>query len=193
MTETTGAQWNNDEWHTYGWSRGMTEFDKAMRAAEYMNMSFVDGGANAFLWWGLIYSLAPDHETNPDVRQKHRDEGLVLVEEQQGLDGRQKLVERTKKFFIFKQFANFIRPGFRRIEVDSPEPLQVSAYLNRKEDGIVVVVVNPSKSAHPVTFNLSTNMKVKKTFQTDRNLNCEEIDSSIPISPSSVRTLVFGN
>ena len=85
----------------------------------------------------------------------------------------------------------FARGGV--IEVDSPEPLQVSAYLNRKEDGIVVVVVNPSKSAHPVTFSFSTNMKVKKTFQTDRNLNCEEIDSSIPISPSSVRTFVFGN
>ena len=192
MTETTGAQWNNDEWHTYGWSREMTEFDKAMQAAQYMHMSFVDGGANAFLWWGLIYSLAPDRETDPDVRQKHRDEGLVLVEEQPGVNGRQKLVERTKKFFFFKQFANFIQPGFRRVEVNSPDPLKVSAYLNNQENGIVVVVINPSKSTRPINFTAPREMKLKRAYQTDRNLNCEGIDSTLPLPPSSIRTLVYG-
>ena len=192
MTETTGAQWNNDEWHTYGWSREMTEFDKAMQAAQYMHMSFVDGGANAFLWWGLIYSLAPDRETDPDVRQKHRDEGLVLVEEQPRVNGRQKLVERTKKFFFFKQFANFIQPGFRRVEVNSPDPLKVSAYLNNQENGIVVVVINPSKSTRPINFTAPREMKLKRAYQTDRNLNCEGIDSTLPLPPSSIRTLVYG-
>ena len=36
MTETTGAQWNNEEWHTYGWSPALSEYDKALLAAQYM-------------------------------------------------------------------------------------------------------------------------------------------------------------
>ena len=81
MTETTGAQWNNEVWHTYGWTPGASEFDKAILAGRYMHMTFADAQANAFFWWGLVYSLAPDKETDPNVREKHRDEGLVLVEE----------------------------------------------------------------------------------------------------------------
>ena len=191
MTETTGAQWNNDEWHTYGWSRGMTEFDKAMRAAEYIHMTFTDAGANAFLWWGLIYSLAPERETNPDIRQKHRDEGLVLVEEKTGTNGRQKLVGKTKKFHFFKQYANFIRPGFRRIEVDSTKPLLVSAFLDKEEDGIVVVAINPSESSQSIKFNVPEDMKLIMAHQTDRNLNCQLIDSITPMPPHSIRTLAY--
>ena len=79
MTETTGAQWNGNEWHTYGWTADLTEHQKAIQAARYMHTTFVDAQASAFLWWGLIYSVAPGNEKDENVLQKHRDEGLVLV------------------------------------------------------------------------------------------------------------------
>ena len=49
MTETTGAQWNNDIWHTYGWSKEATEYDKALLAAQYMHMTFTESESSAFL------------------------------------------------------------------------------------------------------------------------------------------------
>ena len=191
MTETTGAQWNNDLWHTYGWTPQANEFDKAILAAQYAHMTLVDAGANVFMWWGLIYSLAPDRETNPKVRQKHRDEGLVLVEEQPGANGRQKLIERTKKFFVLKQFANFLTPGTQRIVIDSPDPLLVSAYRKRNGKEGVVIAINPSNQVIGLNLNLPDGGKVKSAFQTDRQLNCEAVKASSPLPPKSIRTLVY--
>ena len=155
MTETTGAHWNNDVWHTYGWSPDLTEFDKAILAAQYAHMTLADAQANVFMWWGLIYSLAPDRVKDPKVRQKHRDEGLVLVEEKVGPRGRQELVERTKKFFMIKQYSGFITDGFRRISVNSPDPLWVSAYYNESEENGVLVAINPSTQSLSLKTNLS--------------------------------------
>ncbi|MEC8013694.1 MAG: glycoside hydrolase family 3 N-terminal domain-containing protein [Verrucomicrobiota bacterium] len=191
MTETTGAQWNNDLWHTYGWTPQANEFDKALLAAQYAHMTLVDAGANVFMWWGLIYSLAPDRETNPKVREKHRDEGLVLVQEQPGSNGRQKLIERTKKFFVLKQFINFIPPGSKRISIQSPEPLLASAYLSKNRKKGVIILINPSNKSIGLDFVLPAQAKIGKAFQTDRNLNCETIDSGTPLSPHSIRTILY--
>jgi len=191
MTETTGAQWNNDVWHTYGWKPGLSEYDKALVAAQYIHMSFVDAEANGFLWWGLVYSLAPDKVTDPNVRQKHRDEGLILVEEKGGANGRQKFLERTKKFFFFKQFANFIAPGYRRVQVSSSEKLLNSAYQSPDRKTLVVVSINtsdiyltiePSVPRPPISLN---------AFQTDLQKNCDQVSPSSPIPPKSIRTLVY--
>ncbi|MCP4778076.1 MAG: hypothetical protein GY880_27970, partial [Planctomycetaceae bacterium] len=104
MTETTGAQWNGEAWHTYGWTPTLTEHDKAIKAARYIHLTLVDAEANAFLWWGLVYSLAPDAVTNPNTRQKHRDEGLVLVQEK-NVDGFQPFLENTKTYYAFRQYS----------------------------------------------------------------------------------------
>ena len=136
MTETTGAQWNNDLWHTYGWTPQANEFDKALLAAQYAHMTLVDAGANVFMWWGLIYSLAPDRETNPKVREKHRDEGLVLVQEQPGSNGRQKLIERTKKFSFSSNLSTSSLRGAKESPSNHPNPfwlLLTSVKIKRKE------------------------------------------------------------
>ena len=111
MTETTGAQWNGNDWHTYGWTADLTEHQKAIQAARYMHTTFVDAQANSFLWWGLIYSVAPDNEKNENVRQKHRDEGLVLVTAPANQVGdHQAFVERTKKFMSFHNTQSLFTP-----------------------------------------------------------------------------------
>ena len=191
MTETTGAQWNNDVWHTYGWFEGATEFDKAILAAQYMHMTFTQAEANAFLWWGLLYSLAPDRVKHLKTRQKHRDEGLVLVEEKRGANGYQKFLEKTKKFYFFKQYANFIWKGSKRIEIKSPTPLEVSAYQTYDKSRIVVIALNPSDTVQAVDLNLPEGMDFKRAFQTDRKLNCEPVPHSSPLPAKSIRTYIY--
>ena len=191
MTETTGAQWNNDEWHTYGWTPEASEFDKALLAARYIHMTFAEAQANAFLWWGLVYSLAPDRVNDPMTRQKHRDEGLVLVEEKGGANGKQKFLEKTKKFYFFKQYANYIWKGSRRIEVESPAPLEITAFQTYDKSRIVVVAINPSNSKQILELKIPDGMIERRAFQTDQKLNCELVQPSQALPPQSARTYIY--
>jgi arylsulfatase A-like enzyme/O-glycosyl hydrolase len=191
MTETTGAQWNNDVWHTYGWFEDATEFDKAILAAQYIHMTFAQSQANAFLWWGLLYSIAPDRVTASKTRQKHRDEGLVLVEEKRGANGDQKFLEKTKKFYFFKQYANYIWKGSKRIELKSPDPLEVTAYQTYDTNRIVVVALNPSSSSQKIELSIPKAMKFRRAFQTDRTLNCEPVRPTPLLPPKSIRTYIY--
>jgi hypothetical protein len=191
MTETTGAQWNNDVWHTYGWFEDATEFDKAILAAQYMHMTFAQAEANAFLWWGLLYSLAPDRVKHVKTRQKHRDEGLILVEEKRGANGYQKFLEKTKKFYFFKQYANFIWKGSKRIELKSPDPLEVTAYQTYDKNRIVVVALNPSNSPQAIELSIPKEMNLRRAFQTDWELNCEPVLSTPLLPPKSIRTYIY--
>jgi hypothetical protein len=191
MTETTGAQWNNDEWHTYGWTPEASEFDKALLAARYIHMTFAEAQANAFLWWGLVYSLAPDRVNDPMTRQKHRDEGLVLVEEKGGANGKQKFLEKTKKFYFFKQYANYIWKGSRRIEVESPAPLEITAFQTYDKSRIVVIAINPSNSKQILELKIPDGMIERRAFQTDQKLNCELVQPSQALPPQSARTYIY--
>ena len=190
MTETTGAQWNGAQWHTYGWTPDLTEHDKAILAARYIHMTLTDAEANAFLWWGLVYSLAPERVTDPNTRQKHRDEGLVLVREETE-NGFQSFLERTKKYYTFRQYSGFVRPGYQRLAVDSPTYLQVSAYRSPDQSKLVVVVVNDSDDVHDVQFPAPAGYRVSQVRQTDQQRDCEPVPVDAPMPGKSVRTLVF--
>ena len=190
MTETTGAQWNGAQWHTYGWTPDLTEHDKAIMAARYIHMTLNDAEANAFLWWGLVYSLAPERVTDPNTKQKHRDEGLVLVQEETQ-NGFQSFLERTKKYYAFRQYSGFIRPGYQRLAVDAPAHLQVSAYRSPDKSKLVVVVINDTNDVHDVQFPAPADYKVSKVRQTDQQHDCEPVPASEPMPGMSVRTVVF--
>lgn len=191
MTETTGSQWNSSDWHTYGWRPDLTEHEKAIKAARYIHTTLVDAEANAFLWWGLVYSTAPKGEVDTNVITKHRDEGLVLVEEEQ-IDGRQPFFERTRKFYTFRQYSGFVKPGYRRVQIESPEPLKLSAFLSPDKTIAVVAAVNDSPREVTLTIPPPEGMKLIGTFQTDRERDCGPVDVSTPLPDLSVRTMIFG-
>ena len=191
MTETTGVQWNSDTWHTYGWRPELTEQDKAIKAGRYVHMTLVNAGAHAFLWWGLIYSLAPEEEKNPEVRQKHRDEGLVLVKEQRQANGRQEFLERTKKFYVIKQYANFIKKGYRRVEIPHVPKMQVSAYVSPDRKTVVAVAINDTKVSQSLAIAPPFGITESSVYQTDAQRNCEEVPISSLIPAGAVRTFVF--
>ena len=154
-------------------------------------MTFAQAEANAFLWWGLLYSLAPDRVKHLKTRQKHRDEGLVLVEEERGANGYQNFLGKTKKFYFFKQYANFIWKGSKRIELKSPDPLEVTAYQTYDKNRIVVVALNPSHTVQAIDLKLPKCMGFKRAFQTDRKLNCELVPNSRPLPAKSIRTYIY--
>ena len=192
MTETTGAQWNGNDWHTYGWTADLTEHQKAIQAARYMHTTFVDAKANAFLWWGLIYSLAPDNEKNENVRQKHRDEGLVLVTAPANQVGdHQAFVERTKKFHIFSQYSKFIHPGYKRLHLDAVSGVHASAYLGEDDNRLVAVVINDTDTSKAISIQVDVGYEFVSAYQTDQSLNCEPIGTDAVLPPQSVRTVVF--
>ncbi|MCP4885671.1 MAG: sulfatase-like hydrolase/transferase [Planctomycetaceae bacterium] len=190
MTETTGAQWNGQQWHTYGWNPNLTEHDKAIKAARYIHMTLVDAEANAFLWWGLLYSLAPERITDPNTRQKHRDEGLVLVDENNS-NGFQAFLERTKKFYTFRQYSAFVRPGYQRIAIKSPEGLQVSAFRSPDGEKIVIVTVNDTETPTALQITPPSGLSSASAWQTDRQRDCEPVNPNDLLAPMSVRTTVF--
>ncbi|MCH2179854.1 MAG: glycoside hydrolase family 3 C-terminal domain-containing protein [Mariniblastus sp.] len=191
MTETTGAQWNNEEWHTYGWEPKLNEYEKALLAARYIHMTFADAGANAFFWWGLVYAVAPQRVTDPNLREKHRDEGLVLVQEKRGADDQQKFLERTKKFYFFKQFSKFVKPGYSRIEMESPTGLSLCAFMSPDQKKVVVVAINTTDSPFKLSFSDRLGQTSMEAFQTDANRNCSAVSGQSPLPPQSARTYVF--
>jgi O-glycosyl hydrolase len=196
MTETTGAQYNGKEWHTLGWSAALDEHDKAIAAARYMHAALVDAGANAFLWWGLIYSAPPTSVKGEQERQKFRDEGLILVEPE-STGGTHRFLERTPKSYVFQQFARFVRPGWVRLDVTEPAekhaPL-VAAF--RKEDGrqVAVVLINPDRERAKLDTLRVTGaqpFRLERAFVTDRRRLCEPAEWAETLPPESVTTLLF--
>ena len=192
MTETTGAQWNGNDWHTYGWTADLTEYQKAIQAARYMHTTFVDAQASAFLWWGLIYSVAPSNEKDENVIQKHRDEGLILVRAPADQVGEyQAFIERTKKFYVFAQYSKFIQPGYRRVDVDGVSGLYASAYVGEEDNRLVAVVINDSKTPKELSIQVDAGFEYSSAYQTDELRNCEQIGTEELLPPQSVRTVVF--
>ncbi|MFL2927594.1 MAG: glycoside hydrolase family 30 beta sandwich domain-containing protein [Opitutales bacterium] len=113
------------------------------------------------------------------------------MEEKGGAEGFQKFIEKTKKFYFFKQYANFIWKGSKRIEIKSPTPLEVSAYQTYDKSRIVVIALNPSDTVQAVDLNLPEGMDFKRAFQTDRKLNCEPVPHSSPLPAKSIRTYIY--
>ncbi|HEX8199315.1 MAG TPA: hypothetical protein VF590_02425 [Isosphaeraceae bacterium] len=196
MTETTGAQWNGPQWHTLGWDARLDEHEKAIAAACYLHAALVDAGANAFLWWGLIYSAPPESVTEEQERQKFRDEGLILVEpEPRG--GTHPFRERTPKSYAFQQFAKFVRPGWIRLDV--PEPPGAGAPLAaafRDPDGrrVAVIVIHPEKGssqAMAVRVTGARSYHLNRSYVTDRRRRCEPGAWAGELAPESVTTLLF--
>jgi len=192
MTETTGAQWNGNDWHTYGWTADLTEHQKAIQAARYMHTTFVDAQASAFLWWGLIYSLAPGNEHDENVRQKHRDEGLVLVcAPANQIGDYQAFIERTKKYYVFSQYSRFIQPGYKRVELDNVSGLHASAFVGEEDNRLIAVVINDSKTSKELSIQVDAGFEFISAHQTDNLRNCEQIRPEELLPPQSVRTVVF--
>ena len=108
-----------------------------------------------------------------------------------GADNRQKFIERTKKYFFFKQFSNFIGVGFTRIEINSPAKFPLCAFISPDKQTVVAVAINTSGEAQKISFENNFNSTSSEAYQTDKNRNCEPVSVRSAIPPKSVRTFLF--
>jgi glucuronoarabinoxylan endo-1,4-beta-xylanase len=191
MTETTGAQWNSKEWHTLGWRPKMDEHDKALAAARYLHAALVDAQSSAFLWWGLTYSLPPPAVTG-EQSQKFRDEGLILVGREKK-EGAAPYAERTPKYYAFKQFSRFVRPGWVRLEVKAHPTLLVAAFRSPDRGQVAVIVINSEKAPRDIEPRLvgDARYRLAEVYVTDREHQCAAAPWTGSVSGESVTTLTW--
>lgn len=192
MTETTGAQWNSDQWHTLGWTARMDEHNKGIAAARYLHSALVDASCNAFLWWGLAYAAPGPSIKDEAHRQKMRDEGLILVEPER-LDGVHRFRERTPKYYAFKQFSRFLAPGYVRLETPASDSPLVAAFRSPDARRVVVVLINPDPTPRLVTPRITGQPSYQRVeyWLTDRKHQCESVPWLDTLPAESVNTLVY--
>ncbi len=191
MTDTSGAHWYTADRHTHGWSPDLDAHGKAIKAARYLHICLTDAQANAFLWKGLVASEAPPSVEESLLRDGYLDKGLVLVAAEAGDGEVQELVERTKKFYTFRQYSGFVKPGYRRIHINYPESLPVAAFLSPESDTVVAIVINDHPEARDIEMTAPGAMRLIGSFQTDRKRNCSPVDATAAMPPESVRTFIF--
>ena len=138
--------------------------DESLTLATMINDALAIGNVNAFLYWGYWWN-----ETTP--------EGLIIAS---GFDS---WYETTKRYYMFKQFSKFIRPGAVRIAAQSDlSNLKVSAYQNG--DNLTVVIINKSNSAKKLelAFPGEGNLSI---YETSADKDCEKIGAIKILSKSS--------
>jgi glucuronoarabinoxylan endo-1,4-beta-xylanase len=192
MTETTGAQWNTKEWHTLGWRPEMDEHAQAIAAGRYVHTALVDAGANAFFWWGLIYSAPPSSVKGARERQKFRDEGLILVEPERKGEVHP-FQERTRKYFVLKHFAKFVRPGWVRMAATADPSRLVAAFRSPDRKAVAVVVVHAEGVPGTIEVRVTGDgsYRLSQAYQTDRTRECAQVEWSGTLPAESVTTLLF--
>lgn len=108
--------------------------DESLTLASHIHEALAFGNVNAFLYWGYWWD-----EVTP--------QGLIIAS---GLDS---YYETTKRYFMFKHFSKFIRPGMVRIDAGSDLPtLKVSAYKN--DQNLTMVIINKSGPRQTIQLNL---------------------------------------
>lgn len=160
----------------YGKPLWMTEtsgypqtFQGAMNLAKSMYLAFRFGQISAWVYWSV--SGEPGSEFSLMANG-----------------------EPTIVYYASKQYFKYIRPGARRIEVESGDadvlPL---AFQNPSDGSMTILLINVGNTAKDISLNVSkrpTNFTVYRTSATE---NCEEVGTvtnSVTLPAASITTLV---
>ena len=145
-----------DDWNP-DWDTGVNDGD-GYRWAYILHNALTVGNVNSYFWWLALQ----DEATNDNNNEK-----LILVEAGE--------YELSKRVWSFAHFARYIRPGARRIGVESGDVLG-SAYVN--EDGSsVVVVLNPLREGRALEVALGDCEVAEgvKAYVTDQENDMREV------------------
>lgn len=125
---------------TGAWDPSM---DDALFWAQNIHMWIVNGQLNAWHWWWVTGRVdGPDHKQNQ-----------FLV----NLEG-----EVAMRAYTIGSFSKFVRPGFVRVAA-TPMPLPlvyISAFINPKKVGYVVVALNLNRFSRQIKFALGTDFPI---------------------------------
>jgi len=126
----------------------LTDIDYSLWLARIMHWDLTIANSTGWSWWtSLSYPKYGDHKYRfgllnwyPDTESRTNSSGEI---------------ETTKNLWTFGNFSRFIRPGYKRIEVDNTlfgsteqesENLMVSAYLSQDNTEIVILLINYSEA-----------------------------------------------
>ena len=102
------------------------------------------------------------------------------------------------RYYAYKQFSAFIKPGMSRVRVKNSagDAATVSSIAFADKEQTVLIVINNEASAQ--NTGLYGNYDSMQTYTTDATRNCEQTYSgkmtkSITLPAKSITTIVFGN
>jgi O-glycosyl hydrolase len=101
----------------------------------------------------------------------------------------------NSKFYAFKQYYRFIRPGAVQVDIQTDDPsLLVTAFKNTADSTFTIVLINISDAAKSLEFNWDGKPASFRYYRTSESEHCEELglfnSSAIKLTPRSISTLV---
>jgi O-glycosyl hydrolase len=135
------------QYHANGSSRNLTSMECAISMARVLHNDLAEGDVTAWQWWTTF-----EFDSKAGAEDRY---ALIRFELNQAMnDG---VYRDTKLLYALGNYARFIRPGMKRIQVERSDDMSavnavsnqmISAYCDDKQ--IVVVVVNASPQPVPV-------------------------------------------
>ena len=182
--------------NTYKGSPRSTGIDYGLYVAKVIHNDLAVANAASWQWWVAInpynYSDGLVYINGPDGTYKNHDNARLAGQ-----------VVESKQLWAFGNFARFVRPGMKRIQLTlegNPDPVaqagsyMVSAYKDEVTKKLVLVAVNMTNQT--VTLPLG-GVSVKNnrftTYTTDQEKNLAKATvaaETIVLTPASVTTLV---
>ena len=151
----------------------------ALYVAKVIHEDLVYANAAAWQWWTAI--SAYDYK-----------DGLIYIDKNEK-DGN---YYDSKMLWAFGNYSRFIRPGMKRIKLDSnAQGLYASAYADAAKHNLVLVFVNENEKEKPVAINhkaIASNKKIiTYTTSATQSLEKNVIDAgSLVIPAKSIVTVL---
>jgi glucuronoarabinoxylan endo-1,4-beta-xylanase len=102
--------------------------------------------------------------------------------------------EPTSKYYVSKQYYQFIRPGAVRVEAESDGELPILVFNNRKDATVSIVMINARTGSQVVQISGSNLPPLFESYTTSNFRNCTKGESVEPgelflVPASSITTL----
>jgi O-glycosyl hydrolase len=202
-TEEAGLRVYQTEWSMIGDGYSNSEFvgydnasymDIALYLSKVIHCDLVYANASSWAYWTSMYLECWDHKNRFLLIKVTPAGGPYGDITQSGTH------EATKTLWVLGNYSLFIRPGYKRIGLeieDTSKEFFGSAYISPDGKEIVCVYSNLSKKQHEVKAKIeSIETESIKTYTTSRTQdlegkNVKDINSSIPVNPNSVVTIIY--
>ncbi len=130
-------------WMTEHYYEGKTEspIHCGLINAKHVHEIFTIADGNAYVFWWLY-----------GPKKKGRQQSLIRI------DSDASEFEPKKQAYAFGNFSRFVRPGFVRLHMSKPQPIDqvyVTAFRHPKDGRFAIIINNMSKAAQQLTLDLA--------------------------------------
>jgi len=171
-------RFNLSLWMTETSGFSYTDFSGALTLSETVWHALYWGNLEGWIWWLLYYG-------GPASDDYKMGESIIS----QG--------NKTKRYYVHKQFARFVRAGAVRVSTtsDNTEVLTL-AFVHPEEKMLSVVIINKGSGSTQVTLSGSGVPAAFDRYQTSASDNCAKSSlgsTTLSVPGQSITTLVASN